>query len=124
MGGDDQQQSEMFSYVSLEDRVPQEHALRKIRELVHQILRGMAKARSTTERRAMPLNRNRRGSFDTISTEHPSSPHMTGQTEEYAFAYITTIPPMAGVIVECYNLLNRSKSVAPRKIYMPNTFFV
>jgi len=43
MRGDDQQQSEMFSYVSLEDRVPQDHPLRKIRELVDQILRGMAK---------------------------------------------------------------------------------
>lgn len=33
----------MFSYVSLEERVPQDHPLRRIRELVDQILRGMAK---------------------------------------------------------------------------------
>jgi len=43
MRGDDQQQSGMFSYVSLEERVPQEHPLRRIREMVDQILRGMAK---------------------------------------------------------------------------------
>lgn len=43
MRGDDQQQSGMFSYVSLEERVPQDHPLRRIRELVDQILRGMAK---------------------------------------------------------------------------------
>jgi transposase len=33
----------MFSYVSLEDRVPQDHPLRRIRETVDQVLRGMAK---------------------------------------------------------------------------------
>jgi len=43
MRGDDQQQSGMFSYVSLEERVPQDHPLRRIREMVDQILRGMAK---------------------------------------------------------------------------------
>ncbi len=43
MRGDDQQQSEMFSYVSLEERVPQDHPLRKVREMVDQILRAMAK---------------------------------------------------------------------------------
>ena len=43
MRGDDQQQSGMFSYVSLEDRVSQDHPLRRIREAVDQILRGMAK---------------------------------------------------------------------------------
>ena len=34
MRGDDQQQSGMFSYVSLEDRVPQDHPLRRVREMV------------------------------------------------------------------------------------------
>src|SRR5436305_15155873 len=43
MRRDDLQQSGMFSYVSLEERVPQDHPLRRIRELVDEILRGMAK---------------------------------------------------------------------------------
>jgi transposase len=43
MRGDDQQQSGMFSYVSLEDRVPQEHPLRAVRKTVDEILRAMAK---------------------------------------------------------------------------------
>ena len=43
MRGDDQQQSGMFSYVSLEERVPQDHPLRRVREMVDQILRAMAK---------------------------------------------------------------------------------
>jgi transposase len=43
MRGDDHQQSGMFSYVSLEERVPQDHPLRRIRELVDGILRAMAK---------------------------------------------------------------------------------
>ena len=43
MRGDDQQQSGMFSYVSLEERVPQDHPLRRIRETVEEILRRMAK---------------------------------------------------------------------------------
>src|SRR5690242_11745879 len=44
MRGDDKQlQSGMFSYVSLEDRVPQDHPLRAIRRLVDQVLTGMSK---------------------------------------------------------------------------------
>lgn len=43
MRGDDQQQSGMFSYVSLEERVPQDHPLRAIRKAVDEILRAMAK---------------------------------------------------------------------------------
>jgi transposase len=43
MRGDDQQQSGMFSYVSLEDRVPQDHPLRAIRKSVDEVLRSMAK---------------------------------------------------------------------------------
>ncbi len=43
MRGDDQQQSGMFSYVSLEERVPQDHPLRAIRKMVDEILRVMAK---------------------------------------------------------------------------------
>lgn len=43
MRGDDQQQSGMFSYVSLEERVPQDHPLRAIRKAVDDILRVMAK---------------------------------------------------------------------------------
>ena len=43
MRGDDQHQSGMFSYVSLENRVPQDHPLRVIRKTVDEILRSMAK---------------------------------------------------------------------------------
>ena len=43
MRGDDQQQAGMFSYVSLEDRVPQDHPLRAIRKSVDEILRAMGK---------------------------------------------------------------------------------
>ena len=44
MRGDDQQlQSGMFSYVALEDRIPQDHPLRAIRRLVDQVLAGMSK---------------------------------------------------------------------------------
>lgn len=43
MRGDDQHQSGMFSYVSLEDRVPQDHPLRAIRGSVDEILGAMAK---------------------------------------------------------------------------------
>jgi transposase len=43
MRGDDQQQTGMFSYVSQEDRVPQDHPLRAIRKTVDEILRAMAK---------------------------------------------------------------------------------
>jgi transposase len=41
MRGDDQQQSGMFSYVSLEERIPQDHPLRPIRKAVDEILRSM-----------------------------------------------------------------------------------
>jgi transposase len=43
MRGNDQQQSGMFSYVSLEERVPASHPLRAIRALVDEVLRAMAK---------------------------------------------------------------------------------
>jgi len=43
MRGDDQQQSGMFSYVSPDERVPQDHPLRSIRTAVDEILRSMAK---------------------------------------------------------------------------------
>lgn len=43
MRGDDQQQSGMFSYVSLEERIPQNHPLRAIRTSVDEALRAMAK---------------------------------------------------------------------------------
>ena len=41
MRGDDQQQSGMFSYVSLEERIPRDHPLRPIREEVDEILGAM-----------------------------------------------------------------------------------
>jgi transposase len=42
MRGDEQQQSGMFSYVSLSDRIAQEHPLRAIRKSVDEVLRAMA----------------------------------------------------------------------------------
>ena len=33
----------MFSYVSLEERVPQHHSLRAMQKLVDQVLKGMSK---------------------------------------------------------------------------------
>jgi transposase len=43
MRGDDQQQSNMFSYVSLEDRVPADHPLRPIRKTVDIVLKAMSR---------------------------------------------------------------------------------
>ena len=43
MRGDDQQPDGMFSYVSPEQRVPADHPLRAIRQLVDEILRGMSR---------------------------------------------------------------------------------
>src|SRR5579859_1618113 len=42
MRGNQKQQEAMFSYVSLEARVPQEHPLRAIRRIVDEILAGMS----------------------------------------------------------------------------------
>src|SRR5580700_7560884 len=43
MRGDEKQQGAMFSYVSLEERVPRDHPLRAIRRSVDEILKGMSK---------------------------------------------------------------------------------
>ena len=43
MRGDEKQQSAMFSYVSLEERVPLDHPLRAIRGNVDEILKGMSR---------------------------------------------------------------------------------
>src|ERR1700684_2410402 len=43
MRGDDQQQFGVFSYVSLEDRVPTDHPLRPIRKAVDEVFRAMNK---------------------------------------------------------------------------------
>lgn len=43
MRGNDEQQSNVFSYVSLEDRVPSDHPLRPIRGAVDEVLRAMSK---------------------------------------------------------------------------------
>jgi transposase len=43
MRGDEKQQVGMFSYVSMEERVPQDHPLRQIRRLVDHILATMSK---------------------------------------------------------------------------------
>jgi transposase len=42
MRGGDRQQSGMFSYVSLEDRIPKNHPLRKIRSLVEPVLKELS----------------------------------------------------------------------------------
>jgi transposase len=44
MRGDDNQPDSMFSYVSPEQRVPRDHPLRPIRQLVDEILREMSRA--------------------------------------------------------------------------------
>ena len=43
MRGDDRQPRAMFSYVSAEERVPQDHPLRAIRTFVDEILREMTR---------------------------------------------------------------------------------
>src|SRR5689334_6970963 len=43
MRGDEIKQASVFSYVSLEERVPTGHPLRKVRQVVDQILAGMSK---------------------------------------------------------------------------------
>src|SRR5260370_22881537 len=40
--GEDQQQGAMYSYISPEQRVPQEHPLREIREIVDAVLKEMS----------------------------------------------------------------------------------
>src|SRR6201996_7610122 len=42
MRGDERVQDGMFSYVSLEDRVPQDHPLRAVRKLTDQVLRSLS----------------------------------------------------------------------------------
>ena len=42
MRGNDQQQEEMFSYVSMEKRVPRNHPLRRVRAMTDTALRGMS----------------------------------------------------------------------------------
>src|SRR5277367_1253763 len=42
MRGDEKQQGAMFSYINLEQRVPAEHPLRAIRQMVDQALGGLS----------------------------------------------------------------------------------
>ena len=42
MRGDDRQQGAMFSYVSPEQRVPADHPLRPIRQMVDEVLQGLS----------------------------------------------------------------------------------
>src|ERR671923_569655 len=42
MRGNDGKQGDLFSYVSLESRVPKNHPLRKMREMVDEALEGMS----------------------------------------------------------------------------------
>ena len=43
MRGDDEQQAAMFSYISPEQRVPADHPLRPIRQMVDDVLRGLSR---------------------------------------------------------------------------------
>ena len=43
MRGDDREPDAMFSYVSAEQRVPHDHPLRAIRQLVDEVLRDMSR---------------------------------------------------------------------------------
>jgi transposase len=61
MRGDDQQPDSMFSYVCPEQRVPPDHPLRPIRQLVDEILREMSREcdalYATTGRPSIPPER-------------------------------------------------------------------
>ena len=58
MRGDDQHQDTMFSYISPEQRVPQDHPLRPIREMVNEVLKemssGFSRIYSTQGRPSIP----------------------------------------------------------------------
>jgi transposase len=59
--GDQEQQGAVFSYVQLEERVPSDHPLRKVRALVDGVLRGLdsqfSELYSTTGRPSIPPER-------------------------------------------------------------------
>lgn len=61
MRDNDHQQSGMFSYVSLEERIPREHPLRTVRKSVDEALGAMAKdfdgMYASTGRPSIPLER-------------------------------------------------------------------
>jgi transposase len=65
MRGEDQRQFGVFSYVSLEERVPKDHPLRRIRPLVDEIFRSMKKdfdgLYASTGRPSIPPERLLRG---------------------------------------------------------------
>ena len=43
MRGRDEQQASVFSYVSAEERIPEDHPLRTVRKTVDEVLRSMSK---------------------------------------------------------------------------------
>jgi hypothetical protein len=51
MRGTDEQQSDMFSHLSHEKRVPKDHPLRDIRTMVDQVLSGADRAGGTSAAR-------------------------------------------------------------------------
>ena len=67
MRGDDQAPDAMFSYVSPKQRVPRDHPLRPIRQLVDDILREMSrefdKLYAAVGRPSIPPERLLRGKF-------------------------------------------------------------
>ncbi len=42
MRGHDHKQEQMYSYISMEDRVPQEHPLRGIRRIADEVMKGLS----------------------------------------------------------------------------------
>ena len=62
MRGDDNQQERMFSYISPEKRVPENHPLRPIRKLVDEILKEMSpRSRSVIQKSYCVANRDSGG---------------------------------------------------------------
>ncbi len=56
MRGNDEHQGAMFSYISPEQRVPKDHPLRPIREMVNEVLKDLRKTSSTNQKTVVDRN--------------------------------------------------------------------